>query len=97
MGEPRGPESICPYNIGDALAAEIYRWGGESLGVRYYFPGDKWKACEIGSADWPTIAGSSAKAISSSRATTRAAFGAPAGNDPLEVDDGGRLEAPSAH
>ena len=55
MGEPRGPESICPYNIGDALAAEIYRWGGESLGVRYYFPGDKWKAREIGSVDWPTI------------------------------------------
>jgi hypothetical protein len=25
------------------------------LGVRYYFPGDKWKAHEIGPADWPII------------------------------------------
>ena len=52
MGEPRGPGGVCPYNISDAAAAEIYRWGGESLGVRYYFPGDKWKAREIGPADW---------------------------------------------
>ena len=55
MGEPRGPEGVCPYNISDAVAAEIYRWGGKSLGVRYYFPGDKWKAREIGSADWPVL------------------------------------------
>ena len=55
MGEPRGPGGVCPYNISDAVAAEIYRWGGESLGVRYYFPGDTWKAREIGPADWPAI------------------------------------------
>ena len=54
MGEPRYPEGVCPYNITDAIAAEIYRWD-EQLGVRYYFPGDKWKAHEIGPADWPII------------------------------------------
>jgi hypothetical protein len=55
MSEPRGPGGVCPYNIDDAVAAEIYRWGADSLGVRYYFPGDKWKAREIGFADWPVI------------------------------------------
>jgi hypothetical protein len=55
MGEPEGSRGICPYNISDAVAAEIYRWGAGGLGVRYYFPGDKWKAREISPADWPII------------------------------------------
>jgi hypothetical protein len=55
MGDPRCREGVCPHNISDAVAAEIYRWGDDRLGVQYYFSTGKWKAHEVTADDWPVI------------------------------------------
>ena len=55
MGDPRCRETVCPHQISDAVAVEIYRWGDDRLGAHYYFSTDKWKAHEITADDWPVI------------------------------------------
>jgi hypothetical protein len=55
MGEPRCREGVCPHLISDAVAVEIYRWGEDRLGARYYFSSETWKAHEVTADDWPVI------------------------------------------
>jgi hypothetical protein len=49
------PRNIWPYAIADAVAAKLYLWDLEQLGVAYTYADGFGEAGPVGSDDWPEI------------------------------------------
>jgi hypothetical protein len=49
------PYNVWPYAIADAVAAELYLWDREQLGVAYSYADGIGEAGPVGPEDWPQI------------------------------------------
>jgi hypothetical protein len=49
------PQNVWPYAIADGVAAELYLWDREQLGVAYGYADGIGEAGPVGPEDWPQI------------------------------------------
>jgi hypothetical protein len=49
------PQNVWPYAIADAVAAELYLWNRDQLGVAYKYADGIGEAGPVGPEDWPQI------------------------------------------